>query len=69
MFVLVFIKNYIKFYFFVICNIYKFDIVYFVFYMVCVDLEFFFFGKGEGVDDYLSLFGGGFEVLFGDFMM
>lgn len=69
MFASVFIKNYIKPYFFVTCNIYKSDTVYFAFHTACADPEFFSLGKGEGVDDYLSLPGGGSEALFGDFMM
>lgn len=69
MFASVFIKNYIKPNFCVTCNIYKSDTVYFAFHTACADPEFFSLGKGEGVDDYLSLPGGGSEALFGDFMM
>lgn len=65
MFASVCIKNYIKPYFFVT----KSDTVYFAFHTACADPEFFSLGKGEGVDDYLSLPGGGSEALFGDFMM
>lgn len=64
----VFIKNYIKPYFFVTCNLYKSDTVYFAFHTACADPEFFPSGRG-GVDDYLSLSGGGSEASFGDFMM